>query len=80
MAQRKAEASAPASLVDFAKENPARRTSCWVCDLPEEVLAQVEQGAKVGIAKTVTVKWLRSLGHTAATENKLYNHLANHVK
>lgn len=61
------------SLAAFAAASVPARAKCVVCDLPPDILKQVDAAPEQGISYPTIEKWLQSLGHSA-TRHQLGRH------
>jgi hypothetical protein len=66
------------SLGEFAAQGRPR--TCSVCTLPEEVLAEVNEGLRQGIGPTPVARWLVSEGHRITFPMVMYHKYAGHFE
>lgn len=64
----------PTSLVDFVKAK--KRAACPVCQLPEEVRAQLKEARSKKITRSVQLEWLRDEVGVEIDDLDLNSHIA----
>lgn len=66
------------SLEEFIVEK--KRQECAVCQLPDEIRAQLEGASDKKIKRTVQLEWLKSLGYDEVDNHALNKHYSGRHK
>lgn len=68
--------TAKPTLAEFASgANPPRR--CLLCNVPEDIERQTQDGKSAGITYKLMAEWLTQLGYTNVTKGRLEKHFQN---
>lgn len=64
------------SLADYARRQKLK--DCPVCQLPEDIRAQLRKGASAKIRRPTQLEWLQSLGHPVTDTQLTAHYSARH--
>lgn len=64
------------SLVDYARKQ--RRADCAVCQLPDELRAQIKQASDKKINRDTVIAWLEEVNKIRLTRDQMTTHYSGH--